>query len=791
MARRAVRVNGPDREALLQQLREANERLAVAAVQAQEQKERAQLERAGTDAILEAMADAVLVYDAAGRVARANQAATALFGFPPTGLSDDELLQGESITYPDGRPVAAPALPAGRALRGEGTVRERYLLTNRQGCRFAVVALAAPMCRDSRVVGAVAVWHDVSERERAQEAIEASERRYRSLFDQMSEGFALHELVYDAAGKPVDYRFLDVNPAFETLTGLQRQEVIGRTLREVLPGVESHWLDTYAEVAQTGVPVRFENQARTLGRYYEVIAFSPARGQFATLFIDVTERRRLQQEVERRAAQLEAVFSATHAPLALLDRDFNFVMVNEAYVQSSGHTREQLLGRNHFALFPNAENEAIFRRVRATGETYRTAEKPFEYADQPERGVTYWNWTLVPVKDEAGNVAGLLLSLLDVTHQVEARRRVEQLASEREHQLAELNAILGGIADSVIVYGPAGQVLRMSRRAKDTLGYTPEQWNALPADERATLLRIEDEAGRPLPDDETPAAKALRGETVTDRRLILHTPGAESVPILANAGPIRDAAGNIIGAAVSFTDVTHLVELQKFQAEFIRTISHDLRQPLTVIQGQAQMLERLLAREGTGPRAAGSLEAIATSSRRMGTMIQDLVDSARLEAGQLQLVPVALSLPTYVQDLVRRLSATLEAQRIRLEAPADLPPVLADADRLERVLGNLLSNALKYSAPATTVVVRLAQQGTEVVTSVIDSGPGIAPADLPHVFERYYRAGKPSQKKLEGLGLGLYIAKGLVEAHGGRIWAESEVGKGSTFSFTLPIAAQP
>ena len=137
-----------------------------------------------------------------------------------------------------------------------------------------------------------------------------------------------------------------------------------------------------------------------------------------------------------------------------------------------------------------------------------------------------------------------------------------------------------------------------------------------------------------------------------------------------------------------------------------------------------------------------------------------------------------------VSDLKQRLAEAMETGRIRLEAPVDLPPVCADPDRLERILANLLSNAIRYSTPGTEVTVSLARRDDQVITAVSDRGPGIAPEELSRLFQRYYRM-EPGR---EGLGLGLYISRMLVEAHGGRIWAESQVGKGSTFSFSLPVA---
>jgi len=170
----------------------------------------------------------------------------------------------------------------------------------------------------------------------------------------------------------------------------------------------------------------------------------------------------------------------------------------------------------------------------------------------------------------------------------------------------------------------------------------------------------------------------------------------------------------------------------------------------------------------------------------MNAMIRDLVDSERLQAGQLRLDKQPVQLRSFVSDLLEWLRQVMDVGRVVVEVPQDLPPVLADSDRLERILLNVLSNALKYSASNTEVLVQARQSGKEVVTSVTDHGIGIPAEALPHIFERFYRA--KTARKAEGLGLGLYITKMLVEAHGGRVWAESELNKGSTFYFTLPLA---
>lgn len=227
--------------------------------------------------------------------------------------------------------------------------------------------------------------------------------------------------------------------------------------------------------------------------------------------------------------------------------------------------------------------------------------------------------------------------------------------------------------------------------------------------------------------------------------------------------------------------------LQQQQADFLHMVSHDLRAPVTIIQGHADVLAETLEQRQIDGSLREGVESIRRGIRRINVMIQDLVDSARLEGGQLTLNLQSVDLTAYLPSLLTRSAAIIEINRIRLDLPAGLPPVLADADRLERILINLLSNALKYSAPDAEVRLSARQQDGEVVISVIDQGYGIPPDDLPHVFERFYRA--KGQHKAEGIGLGLYITEMLVEAHGGRIRAESEIGKGSTFSFTLPAAS--
>jgi signal transduction histidine kinase len=327
-------------------------------------------------------------------------------------------------------------------------------------------------------------------------------------------------------------------------------------------------------------------------------------------------------------------------------------------------------------------------------------------------------------------------------------------------------------------------VLR-NKASRDLTGLEYAAVRTVEGFDRLRLLRPD---GAELPTDQLPLHRLMRGETIESEPYVLVRPDGTRRQIISSGTRVLDDQGQVALVMVLSRDITELHRLEQMREEYMLSISHDLRQPLTIIHGHAQMLPQALDQRAQTARVRTSLGAILSSARRMGAMIEDMVDAARVETGELDLTLLPLDLYGRVIALRERLASAIDTERIKVDVPDGLPLVRADGDRLDRILTNIWKNALEYSGPETRVTVRFSAQGNEVVTAVADKGLGIPTAEMANLFKRYYRTSKVVPKRREGLGLGLFVAKGLVEAHGGRIWVESEVGRGSTFYFSLPVA---
>lgn len=355
-------------------------------------------------------------------------------------------------------------------------------------------------------------------------------------------------------------------------------------------------------------------------------------------------------------------------------------------------------------------------------------------------------------------------------------RAVQEEASKRQ-------AILESIAEGVMVADARGEIIMMNAAAEQILG-----------------LRREEVLGRPIHHFTGLYGPAWQEWMASLRRWLSSPRGQppilfmrhELTPegrfITVHAAPVMMGT-EFLGTVSVFRDITPEVEADRAKTEFISTVSHELRTPMTSIKGYVDLL--LLGSAGPlSEMQRRFLQIVKANADRLKLLVDDLLDISRIESGRLQLDLRPVPLEAAVEAVVASLKARIDEkkQRLELDLPEFLPPVHADKDRLIQILSNLVSNAHKYTPEGGRICIRARAEDEAVHVEVSDTGIGIPPEALPRIFERFYRVDDPRVQETPGTGLGLSIVKALVEMHGGRIWVESEVGKGSTFHFTIPIA---
>jgi PAS domain S-box-containing protein len=360
------------------------------------------------------------------------------------------------------------------------------------------------------------------------------------------------------------------------------------------------------------------------------------------------------------------------------------------------------------------------------------------------------------------------------------RIEVQRVAEAAARRTAELDAIIDSAADAIVIYGTKGEILRRNAAATRLLPYSEPEWR-LPMSERLALGRFRDEHGRPLGPEETALMRAAGGAPVSGEITQAVATSGEMRWFSVSAGLIRGPEGEALGAVSIFADVTQRHRLEEHLRDVLRTVSHDLRTPLSVVAAQAGIL---LRRSEAPEEALARVRLIKKSADRMAAMLDELVYAALVDTGQLEIERERIDPRTFLGELGARLRGAIAMDRVRFELVDPLPSMLADPAKLERVVVNLLTNALKYSPEGTEVTVRAEPDAAGVAIVVRDRGVGIAPEDLPRVFERYFRSAA-GPRKPEGLGLGLFITRALVEAQGGTITATSRLGAGSEFRVVL------
>jgi PAS domain S-box-containing protein len=478
-------------------------------------------------------------------------------------------------------------------------------------------------------------------------------------------------------------------------------------------------------------------------------------------------RRAVEAPREPPSALRELIDLAPDA-VVVTDADDHVTDVNDAACALYGYSREELVGKTLADFAPEETGrEKFVREVPRVPGRVHVAEWRVKRRDGTLRAVEASTKALPDRRS--------LMFIRDITE----RKRAER---ERDEALRFMRSVLEqspvGLA---LVRGPRGDQVEFNLRAQQMLDQPPTARTDGPDTEVRTL------DGRRLERDQWPAMRALRGERgVREEFLMRHGKGTPT-PFALRAGPIVGPDGSVLAAVAAFEDITAARELERLREEWSGVVAHDLRQPLGTISLSAQML----AHATDEAKLLKYADQIHAAAQRLHRMVGDLMDLSRLDAHRLELVRQRVDVPVLVSAVAERMALQAPDRAFDVRVPGPGPDVEADPDRIAQVMENLLTNAVKYGKGGTPIITSVSWGDGDVAVAVTNEGRPLTAEELSRIFERFHRTASAKLEGIQGVGLGLYITRSLVEAHGGRITAESTPAGVTTFRFTLPVARTP
>ncbi len=768
------------------------------------------------EAIFDAITDGVFVYDAEGHIIRTNASANELLAIDSlAGYATLPLAERRALLAPrdrNGQPLTEPPQPVTAMLQGVVLKGETALdlMLRRLDGRLIDVSLTGAPIRDASgtIIGAVCILRDVTERRTLARDAHAQARQLEAVVAAITD--AVH--VYDRDGRLIhannaaqalDARLLDpdyLDHSFaQRLSSSQirnghgnrllpQQVPAARVLRgEVLTG--SRAVDTWVRMPDgtdvlfntTGAPVR-DLEGNLMGG--------------VIVSRDMTERKRTETTMRLQALLIELSFE----PITVWNMDMEGAIVewNAGAEQLYGYGKAEALGQNIHRLLKTVHPiplETLLAALEHTG----------QWKGEIRHTTKDGRMLVVESRQQAIEVDGRRL-VVEANRDISERKQIEEALRESEEKFRTLADNMQQLA---WMAHPDGHIFWYNQRWYDYTGATPESlegWGWQSVHDPKVLPQVMEQWTRSI----------ATGEPFD---MVFPLKGADGQfrPFLTRIMPFKDAQGRVVRWLGTNTDIEEQVRLQEAlraanatKDEFLSIASHELRTPLTSAKANLEIVARRFARLLGSP--GEDVEALLAHLRplervlergesaldRLGRLVEDLLDVSRIQSGQLEMRPRRVELAELVREATEEEAQAWQGREVRLEGllradgAAASPAVWVDADpdRIRQVVINYLSNALKYAPPERPVVVRLEASASVARVSVRDEGPGLTPVQQVRLFERFYRVEgiEHQQKSGIGLGLGLYIARTIVERHGGQIGVESALGKGSTFWFTLPLA---
>gem|GEM_PF-1040852 len=781
-----------------------DERRLIDAVTAQmgriTERKRAEEELVRLSSAVRMSTDSIVIGNLDGKIIDVNEATLKMYGTDDKrdliGKNSFELIAPEELE---------------KALAGAKEVLEKGYVTNREyhiitkdGGRVPVeMSVAIMKDADGKPIGSVGISRDITERKKAEEALKETNMRYKLLFESSEAGINL----LDKYGN-----FLMVNKPASEHWGMSIENIVNKNIRDIMPpDMANEAMSLIHEIEKTGTGRKQERYLKHLDRYFieDIQPVLDSEGKFfgvQVLTYDITERKQAEEKLTESENKFRTIFENIGDIYYRADLKGNVTLANPAAVKIMGYDSiEEVIGKNlveDFYYYPEAR-KIFMEELKKHGEV-----KNLEVTLKRKDG------TLVIVEVNSHFVhdaTGKPIEIEGIAHNITERKEAEKRLQESEEKL---RVMFESITDGVIVTDLTGTVVEANDGAVHLVGYSSKEeligrnaFEFVSPKDRALAMNA--------------TKKTLEGGLVQERtEYTILTADGEEINTDSSAAVLYDSSGNPTGIINVVRDITErkkaeqelqekneqlktqreelvrkateLELVSQAKSEFLASMSHELRTPLNAVIGFSELMLDGIPGE-INDEQRGCVNDILDSGRRLLSLINDILDLSKVEAGKIELKLQNLDIADIITGVVQIMKPVLgkNGQEIEVSVMQGLPKVRGDKNRLEQILLNLLSNASKFTDQGGRVRIHVGRKDDYCQVAVIDTGIGIKKEDQEHVFEAFVQGETLSDRKKEGTGLGLTLTKQFVEATGGRIWMESEYGKGSAFIFTLPLAGEP
>ncbi|MCW4003938.1 MAG: PAS domain S-box protein [Candidatus Bathyarchaeota archaeon] len=628
-----------------------------------------------------------------------------------------------------------------------------------------------------------------------------TKKQFRMLFNNMPHGLALHKILYDEKGTPVDFVTLEGNKAYKRMLGVKKADVVFKNMAKSYPLTilgPASWLEIYGKVASTGKPKLFEAYSETKGNYYQVYVYSMKKDYFVSVFLDVTaQRKKSQQELAELAkAEQQLVENAKkyeylskHAPMGIFEIDYNgpkFKSVNNAICKMLGYSEQELLAMNPFDLLYDGSKKRFQERINSLLNG-KKVDKPIEYYAKTKDGRGIWGIMNIKLNYKNGKIDSALV----IAHDITARKKTEEelLSAEKKYR-----RLYETTQDGIMARDVEGKMIDCNKAYARMLGYSkkelknlsvqgllPEKWH----EQREKIVN-----------------KILQtGRSIVFEREYRRKDGS-IFPASVRSWRLTDGKGKVIGTWSIVRDITEQKErqknlekntdmLQKIIEERTKQlknserlaaigqtagmVGHDLRNPLQTITG-----ELYLAKSEVDSLEAGTTKMNLQESLRVieeqATYMDKIVSDLQAFVQPIKIDKTPFSLKELASAVIESIAIPANIT-VKIQIPKDFPQIKADFQLLKRVLINLVTNAVQAMPEGGKLALtsKVDSEG-HVFISVQDTGIGIPEEIKPQIFTPLFTT------KPRGQGFGLAVCKRVIEAHGGAISFESKKGKGTKFT---------